>query len=244
MSLIGAFGLGAREMVAFVGGGGKTTTMLALARELAAEDRCVVLTTTTLIGGNQTAEFPICRSVDDPRLEVPGVVWLLTGRVGEKLRGTEPATVDLLFRTGQADYMLVEADGASGKPLKAPGPGEPVVPWRATVTVAMMGVDAVGMTVSEASHRIERVRTLTGLEAGDRLGPRDCATVIGHPAGGMKGIPDASRVIVALSKVRPGPRNNAAQEITRLLSKQARVSRIVTIAEGSAAAVGEAQRVT
>ena len=223
MSLTRAFGLEPREMVAFVGGGGKTTTMLALARELAAKDRRVVLTTTTLIGGNQTAGFPVCRSLDDLRLEVPGVVWLLTGREGEKVRGTEPATVDLLFRSDRADYVLVEADGARGKPLKAPGAGEPVVPGRATLTVAMMGVDAIGMTVSEASHRIERVRALTGLAAGDRLGPYDCATVIGHPAGGLKGIPDASRVIVALSKIRPGPRTKSAEEITRLLSKQARV---------------------
>lgn len=242
MNLAGGLELGARELVAFVGGGGKTTTMLALAPELADSGSRVLLTTTTMIRRDQTGGYPVyagAETVPDPP---PPVAWLLSGGTADKATGPGPATVDRLFEEGRADFVLVEADGARGRPLKAPGEGEPVVPGAATLTVVMMGIDAVGCTVGEASHRVERVRVLTGLRDEDRLRARDCAAVLGHPAGGLQGVPAACRVVVALNKVRPGRRLGAAEEIARRLRNSARIAGVVGIAENRAGGVVAVRR--
>ena len=55
-SLRDRFGLGSRELVAFVGAGGKTTTLQLLSNELAADGARVVLTTTTKMSESQISE--------------------------------------------------------------------------------------------------------------------------------------------------------------------------------------------
>ena len=126
-------GLGNRELVSLVGGGGKSSLLFALGNELAAAGRRVILTTTTKMGWEQALAAPtICWSADTAcaveALDRPGVVMLLTAGDGHKVTGPPPEIVDRLFAESNADFVIVEADGSKGKPLKAPASFEPVVP--------------------------------------------------------------------------------------------------------------------
>ncbi len=63
--------------------------------------------------------------------------------------------------------LLIEADGARGRSLKAPAPHEPIVPPFADLVVSVAGLDVVGMPLDEQYvHRVDRVRQVLGLRPG------------------------------------------------------------------------------
>ncbi len=224
------------DVVALVGGGGKTSTLFRLGRELAAGGWQVLLTTTTHIGRLESALAPhhLVVHAADPAGDHPPAAggWsplLVTApptENGSKWGGVPP---DWIARW-QADAVLVEADGAKGHPFKAPAPHEPVVPACTTLLVPVVGVDAVGQTVEEASHRPACVSAITGLAGADRLTPEAMATVLGHPSGGLKGIPAAARVSVLINKVQSRSDLAAAREIARLLLRPGTGVRSVVLA--------------
>ena len=205
-SLSGLLGLRSRELVAIVGGGGKSTLLFRLGEELAGAGNRVILTTTTKMGRNQANIAPtVCWSADTncavDALTKPGPVMLLTGGDDHKTTGPPPAIVDQLFATSNADYILVEADGSHGRPLKAPASHEPVVPSTTTTVVILMGIDAVGRRLDEVVHRVEVAERFTGLASDHILTPKDCATILTHPDGALRVSPASSRVLVGITKI-------------------------------------------
>ena len=53
-----------------------------------------------------------------------------------KVKGISPERADALFQGLDVDDVIVEADGAAGRPVKAPATHEPVVPSSATLVIA------------------------------------------------------------------------------------------------------------
>lgn len=197
--------LGAHELIAFVGGGGKSTLMLSLGRELADVGTAVVVTTTTRMAADQVPDWATaCRSIDDVEAALgAGDPAFLMGSVSaNKVIGVAPDVVDALYATTRAT-LLVEADGANRLPFKAPGPGEPVVPTCATLVAIIAGTDAIGRPIGEACHRPERVAALTGRSLNEVLRAEDVAQVLGHPDGGLKGVPGGARVVAMLTRLGP-----------------------------------------
>ena len=233
-SIAKLLGLGERELVAFTGAGGKSTLMLRLGDQLARSGRRVLITTTTKMGRDQFNGFPaICTSHDVPTvtsaLASHHLVALTTGGDDHKATGPPPGVVDVLFETVPVDYLLVEADGAHGLSLKAPGPHEPVIPKNTTTVVVLMGLDAVGGRIADVAHRPEPAAALTGLGTGDRLEVHHCVTVLTHEDGGLKGVPPGARVVVALTKTGTAAADHAAAEIARELGLHRRISRVVMV---------------
>lgn len=235
--LVRLLGLGERELVAFTGAGGKSTLMLNLADELVGAGKRVLVTTTTKMGRDQIDRLPVvCRSdlrkVVTAAVAANSIVGLATGGDAHKATGPPPEVLDALYRSVPVDFMLVEADGARGRSLKAPGPHEPVVPTEATTVVVLMGIDAVGGRIADVAHRPEQAAALTGLSVNDRLEVGHCVTVLTHPAGGLKGIPPSARVVVALTKTGTSALAKTAAEIVDGLGSCDRVSRIVLMNSG------------
>jgi molybdenum cofactor cytidylyltransferase len=226
-------GLADHELVALVGGGGKSTMLFALGTELAAAGNRVILTTTTKMGREQALAAPsVCWSADTncaiDALDGPGPVMLVTAGDDHKVTGPTPHVVDRLFTATDADYVVVEADGSRGRPLKAPADHEPVIPTRTTTVVILMGIDAIGRPLAAAAHRVERAMDLTGLPADHVMTAADCARVITHPDGILRSCPPASRVVVALTKVGPAEAP-AAAATARLLEAEPRIDDVVCI---------------
>lgn len=222
-------GLGASELVAFVGAGGKSTLLFALGEELAAAGHRVVLTTTTKLGAEQAARAPArCCGSElaslAAALDGQGPVMLVAGGDDHKVTGPAPEDIDRLFASGVADFVLVEADGARQRPFKAPAAHEPVIPSAATIVVVVMGADAVGGVISEVSHRPERVAALAGRSTEDVLDARACATVLAHSRGGLKGVPERARAVVAITKVTVG-HAAVANDIARRIDETGRFDR-------------------
>ncbi len=232
VSLAERFDLGDHELVAFVGAGGKSTLLLGLGSELVTAGRRVILTTTTKLGLDQVTGT-VCRSSDPAEVEAcfasPGPVFVVSTEDGRKVTGPSPGEVDRLFAESTADHVLVEADGARGRSIKAPAAHEPVIPTTATLVVVVASLNAIGLPLAEAAHRPELVSALSGLNLTAPVGPEHVAALLAHPQGGLKGMPAQARVVVALTGGKPGGREEAVGLICRRLELVPRIGGIALI---------------
>ncbi|MCP4965633.1 MAG: putative selenium-dependent hydroxylase accessory protein YqeC [bacterium] len=232
--LAGLLGLGDRELISLVGGGGKSTMLFRLGDELTAAGKRIVLTTTTKMGRDQTTVVEtICRSADTryviEALDKPGPVMIITGGDDHKVTGPPPDVVDDLFKEPKIDYIVVEADGSRGRPLKAPAAHEPVIPSLSTVVVILVGIEAVGQPLGEVTHRIEEAVRFTGLDSNHILTPADCAAILVHPEGALRACPAGSRVFIGLTKANSTADQQAARSVTDAVGLLAPDVTVVTV---------------
>ncbi|MCC6169164.1 MAG: putative selenium-dependent hydroxylase accessory protein YqeC, partial [Caldilineaceae bacterium] len=161
---------GAPDVVALVGGGGKSNTAFRLAAEAAARGVRAIATTTTRIAASEIDAAPAVVEITGAALPLAqleaalarsGWCLLVDAALGEKRSGIAPTQVDgLLTAAPQLGLGLiaVEADGSRQLPIKAPAAHEPVIPARATLVVAVAGVDALGRDLTpDQVHRPERI---------------------------------------------------------------------------------------
>lgn len=240
-SLASALGLGAGELVSLVGGGGKTIIAWLLARELAAGGWRVLVTTTTRVflplesPGVRLLLDPSPHGVLDrvPAAMQPGTVLFWGGGIlppapGDPAVSTRPKVAgippDLLTElpdrlSGLEPYcILVEADGAARKPLKAPAAHEPVIPAATTLVVAVVGLSVVGRTLAAAAvHRPELAARVAGVSMGEIVTPGLVARVIVHPDGLARGVPPGARFIAVLNQADVPAGEATGREIAGLL---------------------------
>lgn len=234
--LAGALGLGERELVSLVGGGGKSTLLFALGTQLAESGKQVMLTTTTKMGRAQALAAPsVCwsarRRAVEEALDGPGPVMVVTGGDSHKVTGPPPGSIDVLYETLGVDYIIVEADGSRGRPLKAPAAHEPVIPDSTSTVVILMGIDAVGRRLDQVVHRVEEAAAFSGLRPDAELTVGDCAEILLHPGGALRACPPAARVVVGLTKVATPEESAAAGQLRSILSRHERIDTIAILTE-------------
>ena len=114
-----------------------------------------------------------------------------------------------------ADYFLVEADGAAGRPVKAPAPHEPVIPLSTTDLIGVIGIDALGLSLQEENvFRSQIFSRLTGLNLGEKVGVEALAFLICHPEGLFKGVPPGCCRHLFINKVEDSNGLKMAEELT------------------------------
>ena len=130
-------------MVALAGAGGKTSLMWHLAERLARRGCRVAATTTTRVrSGEEPAGTPVIAWRGGLTIEAGAAPLVTSGRLeGDKHLGIAPAHADRLATL--VDHLVVEADGARGRPFKVPRPGEPVLPSSTTHLVVVVGQAAL-----------------------------------------------------------------------------------------------------
>ncbi len=208
MRICEALDLKENEIVSFVGGGGKTSLMFRLAEEIPLPYN-VVITTTTKIYRPSPEKYPLVLLGKEDQVEKELAGYLKSGLrpvVGSgllennKVNGISPGQVSLL--QGCADYILVEADGSKGLPLKGHLDYEPVIPGATTVLVVVVGADILGKTLDKKHvHRPEIVSQLTGREIGTVIDAGLIAELIAHPRGMLRECPPGARVVLFINKM-------------------------------------------
>ncbi len=200
------------EVISLVGAGGKTTLMFALAGELASDGKPVITTTTTKIFKPSSTDTPFLLMEADEEQMLRALRQNLDQYrhitlVGEKLSsgkldGVSPGFVARLAELNQVSYIIVEADGAARKPLKAPNTTEPVIPDNTSLVIPVVGIDAVGCRLTEDEvFRPEIVSRLLGLPLGEVVSAEGIATLLTHPQGIIKGSPAHARIVPFINKV-------------------------------------------
>lgn len=215
-------------ILAVVGAGGKKSTLYALAAEL---DRAVVTATVRIPPFEGQVER--LAVTDDPisllRDNDEWPLGLVYDRDGDRDRylGYDPETIDEMAEVTDAP-LLVKADGARTRWLKAPKSDEPQVPPGADIVVPVASVRSVGEPLTEERvHRPELVSELTGRELGDPIQPEDIVRVLTHDNGGMKDVPPDARVVVLLNMVDDAGLEATARAIAEDLLEDGRIDRVV-----------------
>lgn len=213
-------------MAALVGAGGKTTALLALAQEYKALNRSVLITTTTRIY-LPPADFADAVFLDPQasRLPVQGAKGTIT-LIGEgveangKVVGVAAPWLDAVYGARLFDVILIEADGSRGKPVKAPGAHEPVIPGAVTHVIGIIGMDAWGQPANrDWVHRLEEFLRVTGAEAGQRIDALMLKSLIESPEGLFKSAPASAERILLLNKCSHGELTKAAEILVAQLDK-------------------------
>ena len=230
--LTDSLGLQEKEVISLVGAGGKTTLMFRLARELLLAGRKVVTTTTTKILEPTPEETP-CLFVDPDedkiktfvktRLDQHHHITVASERLRfGKLRGVSPNVIADLWDLHLIDVLLIEADGAAGRPVKAPREQEPVISPDTTLVLAILGLDGVDAELNEKNvFQPERVSKLTGVHLGNKMTAESLAVVMTHSEGILKGTPALSRVICFLNKAdRTGGIDQGREVAKKILEKK------------------------
>jgi len=119
-----------------------------------------------------------------------------------KLKGVSPELVTVLADLEQVSYVIVEADGAARKPLKAPNATEPVIPQNTSLLIPVVGIEALGRRLTEQNvFRPEIISRLTGLQLGRIISADAVATLMTHPEGMIKGSPAHARIVPLINKM-------------------------------------------
>lgn len=141
-------------VTAIIGSGGKTTLLYTLAEELSRRGSVIVTTSTHI--------FPpkhLHWTTETGKVE--GIVCLGTPCENGKLTAPAQSFSEL---SKLADFVLVEADGSKGLPLKAHALHEPVIPENAKQVICVVGAGGLGRPVKETVHRPEIFYELTQSE--------------------------------------------------------------------------------
>jgi molybdenum cofactor cytidylyltransferase len=148
-------------------------------------------------------------------------VTLITGPVqGDKSEPVDQSSLEWLreYTRSHQIPLLIEADGARGKPLKAPGGHEPPIPEFVDLVVQVAGLSGLGNPIDDQHiHRPATYSKLSELNPGDKVTIDAMAKVLLHPAGGMKNIPEVARRVVLLNQADTPELQAAAGNLAKRL---------------------------
>ncbi|HYA15000.1 MAG TPA: selenium cofactor biosynthesis protein YqeC [Syntrophales bacterium] len=137
-----------------------------------------------------------------------------------KLKGIDRELVNLIYQAHLFDYVVVEADGSKRRPIKAPAHYEPVIPGETTRVIGLIGLDALGKTITEDYvHRPNLFCTITGKSMGDIIDRKCLTDLIRSEKGFFKGAPQGCRKYVVLNKADQPDREKEAKMTIRELIK-------------------------
>ena len=164
-------------VTALIGGGGKTTLLRTLAEELSQNARVIVATSTKMLVPDW------CPAVLEPSVGLVAAALecspcVCVGSIHAKTGKLDAPYVGFSNLSKAADYVLVEADGSRGLPLKAHAGHEPVIPVCAVRTVCVVGVDGIGEPISRVCHRPEIFAQLAGVSVQSTATPETVAAVL------------------------------------------------------------------
>lgn len=196
------------SIVSLVGGGGKTSALFSLARR---QPIPVLLTTTTKVGVRQieAADLrmtPEAFHADPDCAAAAQSVWVseLTGDPGtQKIIGlslSEAEKIAAAVKTGNFT-LIIEADGAHRRAIKAPADYEPVVPPQTGFVVACIGLSVLDQPADETTvHRLPLFLERTGAEPGAAISEETILNLVRHPLGAFKGTPTGAEKILLLNQ--------------------------------------------
>jgi probable selenium-dependent hydroxylase accessory protein YqeC len=232
--LFAAFLLAERRHVQLVGGGGKTTLMLGLAAALRQRGAPVLVGTTTHIRDPEHCPVFVLEADPERRrcaaaraLAQYGWACVAAGREPEtgKLRGLAAGEPDALYAALPSAWMLIEADGSRGLPLKAHEVHEPVLSPGVELVIAVVGLSALGRPLDDRTvHRPRLLAARLGVPLGTPLGVDllACAAV-----DLLAKAPPAAARLVFVAQAGSADGSRARDLATRILAAGAGIRRVV-----------------
>ena len=197
------------KVIAIVGAGGKTSLMRYLAVNLPG---VVICTTSTKMFAKEAAFFDrdlIWEKGEPAMPELPAQFknLLITNAAfesgsGRKLEGLNQEQLALLKQVSEARQvpLIIEADGAKKRALKAPEAWEPLIPEFTDLVMYVLGLAVLDKPLTEEIvFRSQLYARLTGVEIGEPVDLKSILEYLKHPSGGQKGIPAQAKQIAVFN---------------------------------------------
>lgn len=214
------------DLISIVGAGGKTTIMFHLAEEAKKKSMKVLVTTTTAIYYPKEKfidEIIVSDKEDYDWTDIKKGTITVIGRSMSKegkLLGIDSALVNDIYKKNSFDLILVEADGANKKTVKASAYHEPVIPTYTTKVIGIIGLDCIGKSISDKNvYRPEIFCNITGSKMNQLI---SCETIINltlSSNGLFKGALDRSKEYLILNKADNDKRHKEGIYIAQNIKK-------------------------
>lgn len=212
--------------------------MFRLAGEMRSLGKTVITTTTTKIFLPEADQSPqvILQESDPDLLCLPsslaecGHVTVAQSYDAEKrkLHGVGDEVIDRCSVI--AHWIVVEADGAARRSIKAPETWEPVVPRGVDLVIPVVGLDCIGLPATvDTVFRLERFTAITGVQEGTPITAEAVGRLLSHPDGSLKGVPQRASVTPLLNKLDQLENHRTVERIARTVRALAsgRIERMV-----------------
>lgn len=234
--------LDGNRLIAVAGAGGKKSTMYALA------SRCpgrAGLTTTVncpyppreldvqLVVRPETALLEAVCAM--PR-EYRRVFFARPGKHADLAAGIRAELITQIHAAQAFDLLLVKADGARRRLIKAPADDEPIYPPGTELVLYLVSAHALGRKLnSGVVHRMEEFMALVGVAEEAVIGSEHIVKLLTSSAGALKGLGPDARVVPVINRVDTPARHRQARDIAeRALSVSSRLSGVVLACMGDA----------
>ncbi|MCB1716591.1 MAG: putative selenium-dependent hydroxylase accessory protein YqeC [Candidatus Competibacteraceae bacterium] len=188
-------------IVCLVGAGGKKTTLYALAQRFSGR----IGITTTVHLPPFPRSLPGTRVIAPPEQLIEQVVsaaqhhrlvaFAHPSQTDYRVTGVSLDALDSIQQRARFELLLVKADGARQRLLKAPAAYEPVIPPSVSTVLALVSAQTIGRRLDEhIAHRVERIEAITGARRGELIQPLHIARLLADEQGLLQGAGSAQVV--------------------------------------------------
>ena len=167
------------KIISIVGGGGKTSTLLQMGFELADKGKKCILTTTTKM-------YPV-------EIALPSNISV-KGKLNKAGKLSVPDNIDEL--PDECDYLIIEADGSSGLPIKMPESHEPAIYDNSDQVIAVVGMKGIRRPIGEVCHRSHLVCDFLKKNPDELIDEDDVAKIIMSPEGLKKNVGNRDYIVI------------------------------------------------
>lgn len=235
LKLKDALELRQKEIVSLVGGGGKTTLLYRLAEEL--RQQGIILTTSTKMWYPPPAiPLILWQNPEQVKIEVRARLAaeqtpLLAGAdlpQLEKVAGLNLEQLRELAGWELPAVVVIEADGASGRPLKGYRDFEPVLTPTTTLLIQVVGADAIGQRLNDRfAHCPEQIAAGAGLQMNAPLYPTSLAAALLYPHRAWEKELPGVRKIALINKVDLLDDITPAQDLAQILLQSGHFAKVL-----------------
>ena len=205
-------------LVCFVGAGGKKTTMYRLADMhpgrvgITATAHIPFFPKTLKVAKVIAPEGDILPRVLSELSHQDKVAFAQPSEKHGRFAGLEPSLVGRIQVEAGFDVVLIKADGARSRWIKAPNDIEPQIPPATRIVIPVVSARAIGEKLSEKiAHRLDRIESICGVSDGQPITPLHVARLLADEEGALRSVGSAS-VIPLINMVDDEQRNKLALE--------------------------------
>lgn len=202
------------DFISLSGGGGKTSLLYALARENYLAGGLYSTTTKMFdprLDNHPFQEIHLEWTSAEPPPFIPGscfvageIIESATPDVKDKVCGLSNKLLENWNSMGSWPILIIEADGAAGRPIKFPSKKEPVIPAEVNHAVGCIGLEALGVKVTESMvHRPDLFENNLPLDSDSKISPETLAALINQKNGLFNNCPQKNSLkkTVFLNKI-------------------------------------------
>lgn len=234
--------LNGKQLIAVAGAGGKKSTMYAIASQYSGRTGITTTVNCPLPRYEQQIHLVIrdedglMKALRKTSRGYRQVFFARPGKHPDRAAGIQPSLVTRIHEAHLFDTILVKADGARHRLIKAPAQGEPVYPPETEMVLYLVSAHVLGRKLSTGiAHRIEEFMAVTGMLEGMTIGPEHIVKLLASEAGALKGVEPGTCIVPVINRVDSPARYRQAHDIAeQVLSRTPRINGVALARMGEA----------